>query len=72
MRYLQNRNENAGSGKRSTVPVPAGISGGATHDSEALIAGEVRVVRLFTDYANAKGIAFGEKCTKIAALLDQM
>lgn len=71
LRYPRNRNRNTATGKRSTAPIPAGLSGGAMLDSEALMAGSVRVVGLFTDYGRAKGIAFGEVSAKVLALLDQ-
>lgn len=70
LRYPRNRNKNTTSGERSTVPVPSGLSGGAMLDSEALMAGDVRIVGLFTDYANQRGMAFGETSTKVQALLD--
>jgi hypothetical protein len=72
LRYPRKRNRNAVSGVRSTVPVPTGISGGAMLDSDALKAGEVRIVGLFTEYPNERGLALGETSTKIAALLDLM
>lgn len=71
LRYPKNRNRNTATGKRSTVPRPAGVSGGVMLDSDALMAGQVRVVGLFTDYAQSKGMAFGEVSAKVLALLDQ-
>lgn len=71
LRHIRKRVVDAGSGVRVRAPIPKGMSGGPMLDGVALYHDRISVIGVFTDFVNARSLAFGESSLKVVEMLEQ-